>query len=66
MALPEPETFGRVFDTLTIDAKKAGGILLFRLAESENAIVVHERVKKGVQAAGIPGMTFYDAGEWSG
>jgi hypothetical protein len=66
MNLPHPEVFGRVFDSLAIDEKKAGGLLLFRLAESSTAIVVHERVKQGVEAAGIPGMTFYESGEWSG
>jgi hypothetical protein len=41
-------------------------LLLFRLAESVNAIVVHDRVKRAVESAGIPGMTFYASGEWSG
>jgi len=66
MNLPNPELFGRSFDALAIDEKKAGGLLLFRLDESASAIVVHERVRKGVEAAGVPGMTFYESGEWSG
>lgn len=66
MKLPSPELFGTTFDSLAIDEKKAGGLLLFRLAESASAIVVHERVKAGIEAAGVPGMTFYESGEWSG
>ena len=66
MNLPNPELFGQSFDALAIDEKKAGGLLLFRLDESASAIVVHDRVKKGVEAAEIPGMTFYESGEWSG
>jgi len=66
MNLPSPELFGQTFDALAIDEKKAGGLLLFRLAESASAIVVHERVKKGIEAAEVPGMTFYASGEWSG
>jgi hypothetical protein len=41
-------------------------LLLFRLAESVNAIVVHDRVKRRIESAGIPGMTFYASNEWSG
>jgi hypothetical protein len=66
MNLPNPELFGQTFDSLAIDEKKAGGLLLFRLDESASAIVVHDRVKAGIEAAGVPGMTFYASGEWSG
>jgi hypothetical protein len=41
-------------------------LLLFRLAESVNAIVVHEDVKRVVEQRQIPGMTFYESGAWSG
>lgn len=54
------------FHALVIDEKKARGLLLFRLAESVNAIVVHEKVKDRIEAAGIPGFYFYGPGEWSG
>jgi hypothetical protein len=66
MALPNADLFGQTFDGLAIDEKKAGGLLLFRLKESASAIVVHDRVKSGIEAAGVPGMTFYESGEWSG
>ncbi len=54
------------FRSLVIDEAKTGGALLFRLAESVSAIVVHEKVKKAIEDAGIPGMVFYEPGEWSG
>lgn len=54
------------FHALTIDESKTGGLLLFRLAEALNAIVVHEKVRKAIEAAKIPGFVFYGPGEWSG
>ena len=54
------------FDQLVIDEARPRGTLLFRLAESVGAIVVHDRVKSVIEARGIPGMTFYESGEWSG
>ena len=54
------------FDSLVLDEAKPGGALMFRLAESVNAIIVHERVKGTIEDRGIPGMTFYDSGEWAG
>lgn len=61
----EPGEVDVNFDSLVIDEKKAGGALLFRLAESVNAIIVHRSVRDRVEAA-VPGMTFYGSGEWSG
>jgi hypothetical protein len=46
--------------TLSIDPKKAGGSLMFRLAEYVGAVIVHERVKAAVEAASIPNMVFED------
>jgi hypothetical protein len=54
------------FDSLVLDESKIGGALLFRLAESVSAIVVHKKVKAHIEASKIPGMTFYGPGEWSG
>ncbi|WP_147445046.1 DUF1629 domain-containing protein [Corallococcus sp. CA053C] len=54
------------FHALVIDETKAGGQLLFRLAENISAIVVHDRIKQAIEAAGIPGFVFYGPGEWSG
>lgn len=41
-------------------------LLMFRLAEAVNAIVVHARVRAAIEAGGIPGMTFFTTDEWSG
>jgi hypothetical protein len=54
------------FHALTLDESRIGGQLLFRLAEKLGAIVVHESVRKAIEAAGIPGFVFYCPGEWSG
>jgi hypothetical protein len=54
------------FHSLVIDEKKAGGLLLFRLAESCSAIVISSSVKEAIERAGIPGMVFYGPGEWAG
>jgi Immunity protein family (Imm11) len=60
-------TIGDVdFHALTLDESRTGGLLLFRLAEALNAIVVHESVRKAIEAAGIPGFVFYGPGTWSG
>jgi hypothetical protein len=53
------------FDSLVIDEERARGALLFRLAESVSAIVVHRRIREAVEKT-IPGMTFFGPGEWSG
>lgn len=54
------------FDRLVIDESKCNGLLLFRLAENFNALVVHERVKQEVERRGIKGIFFYANGEWAG
>lgn len=40
------------------DESKAHGLLMFRMAESITAIVVHESVKKTIEAAGIDTLKF--------
>jgi hypothetical protein len=54
------------FQALVIDEAKTGGALMFRLAESVNALVVHERVRKHIEANAIPNLVFYGPGEWAG
>ena len=54
------------FDRLIIDESRTDGLLMFRLAEAVNAIVVSERVRSVIEERGIPGMYFYGPGEWSG
>lgn len=52
------------FDSLVIDEKRAGGLLLFRLAESLSAIIVHERVKHHLLATGFDMLTFRDPAKY--
>jgi hypothetical protein len=60
-------TIGDVdFHALVIDEEKACGLLLFRLAEATNALVVHQKIKDAIDSSGIPGFVFYGPGEWSG
>ncbi len=53
-------------DSLAVDAHKTHGALMFRLAESVNAILVHASVRKAIEAAGIDTLTFIEPEEWSG
>jgi Immunity protein family (Imm11) len=41
------------FDSLVIDPNAAQALLMFRLAENASTIVIHERVKAAIEAAGI-------------
>ena len=43
---------------LEIDGDKARGALMFRLAEYVGAVIVHERVKRAIEAAGVKTVTF--------
>jgi len=54
------------FEGLTIDPEKAKSLLLFRLAESTNGIVVHESVKNSLLEQGFDMLTFMDPKEWIG
>lgn len=54
------------FDSVSIDAKATGGALMFRLAESVNAIVVHEKIKTHIEANGIDTLTFVVPEDWAG
>lgn len=52
------------FDELVIDEKKTRGISLFRLAESTNAILVHERLRDCLIEKGFGSdIAFYDLKE---
>lgn len=48
------------FDSLAIDEKKARGALIFRLAESVNAILVHERLRDHLIASGFGNLEFLE------
>lgn len=54
-------------DSLKIELGRTGGALLFRLAEAITGVVVHERIKKAVEAAGgFPGLRFVVPENWMG
>lgn len=46
------------FDRLVLDESRTRGELLFRLAESINGILVHERLKKHLQRSGFENLEF--------
>ena len=48
------------FDGLVIDEEKSQGQYFFRLAESTNAIIVHEQVKKCLLAKGFTDLEFHE------
>jgi len=50
-------------DSLAIDDSKAKGLLLFRLAEYVGAVVVHESIKRAIEAQNMPYVTFREPGE---
>jgi hypothetical protein len=54
------------FGSVTIDEQAARGGLLFRLAESVNAIVVHERIRESLETNGINTLTFVPPEQWAG
>jgi hypothetical protein len=54
------------FDSVAIDVPATREALLFRLAESVNAIVVHEKVKQHLEANGIDTLTFIPPEQWAG
>jgi len=53
-------------DSLAVDGDKARGALMFRLAESVNAVIVHESVKNAIEGAGIDTLTFIEPEDWAG
>jgi hypothetical protein len=54
------------FDSLTVNEESARGGLFFRLAESVNAILVHQSVRDHLEAAGIDTLTFLEPEQWAG
>ncbi len=53
-------------DSLVVDTSKANGALMFRLAESVNAILIHDSVKNAIETAGINTLTFTEPEDWAG
>jgi hypothetical protein len=54
------------FDSLAVDTSKAKDLAMFRLAENVSAVLVHERVKNHVEAAGITTLRWMVPAEWAG
>jgi hypothetical protein len=53
----EPLADVHYFHDLVIDPTRVGDLLLFRLAESQMEIIVHERVAEAIRAGGFAGVT---------
>ncbi len=51
------------FDGLVMDENKTYGALLFRLAESNNTILVHKSVKKYIESRGYEDIAFYETND---
>jgi len=54
------------FYSLSVDDSKARGFLMFRLAENISTVLVHERVKKQIEAEGINTLTWLAPEKWAG
>jgi hypothetical protein len=53
-------------NSLSISDNAASDELLFRLAESVNAIIVHDHVKTAIESAGVDTLTFIEPENWAG
>ena len=58
------ELIATSFDSIVIDEKKAGGLLMFRLAEAVTTLLVHERVKRHLEAKGFGALGFIEPENW--
>jgi hypothetical protein len=58
IAPPGRPTISVAFETLVIDEARAGGMLLFRLAESLSTVLVHEKLKLHLDSRGFDMLTF--------
>ncbi|OHA80416.1 MAG: hypothetical protein A2675_01520 [Candidatus Yonathbacteria bacterium RIFCSPHIGHO2_01_FULL_51_10] len=48
------------FDTLVLDESKTRDTLIFRMAENNSSILVHEKLKKSLGAQGIKNLKFHE------
>jgi hypothetical protein len=65
----DPSGRGRIdmdFDSLAISDAAARGLPLFRLAECVSGLVVHERIRHGLEAMGGFGLSFVAPEDWIG
>jgi hypothetical protein len=61
-----PQLIDATIETLGIDPAKARGLLMFRLAERVGSVIVHERVKRVLEARNFPNIIFRDPAEFFG
>lgn len=54
------------FHSLSVDESKARGSLIFRMAENVTAVLVHEDVRRHIEAGGITTLTWFAPEEWAG
>lgn len=54
------------FDSLAIDERRAGGALMFRLAECVTAIVIHEKVRSSLEEHRVEYLDYTPPAEWVG
>ncbi len=52
------------FESLAFDESKSKGLLMFRLAENINALMIHESVRNHILAKGINSLTFVRPEDW--
>lgn len=53
-------------DRMYIDEARTQGLLMFRPVPGVGAVIVHERVKKAIEASGLKYFRFYSPSEWGG
>lgn len=58
------ELIATSFDSIVIDEKKAGDLLMFRLAEAVTTLLVHERVKRHLERSGFGALGFIEPENW--
>lgn len=61
---PGTKVIDASIERLAIDSRKAHGLLMFRLAEYLGAVIVHERVKRVVDAKNFPYIVFREPSEF--
>ena len=53
-----------IFNKLVVDEDKTHGLLMFRLAENINALMVHKEVRDRILSSGIDTLTFKKTEDW--
>jgi len=61
-----PPAPGPRLSAARLDAAGASGLLLFRMADAPYALVASDTLRRRLEPAGIPGLSFTPAEAWSG